>query len=133
MGNADSELLRAFASTTALLQEAAMLIALPSRQLVQVNQVFLDTLAFSPDQVIGRTPQEAGWWPNVDQMERCIADTAAGSVAEHVIAVQRRDGSSLRLPARAAVLQGAGLSRYLQVIIGGLLGIFLAQWFYRVW
>jgi len=119
MGNADSELLRAFASTTALLQEAAMLIALPSRQLVQVNQVFLDTLAFSPDQVIGRTPQEAGWWPNVDQMERCIADTAAGSVAEHVIAVQRRDGSSLRLPARAAVLQGAGLSRYLQVIIGG--------------
>ena len=34
------ELVRVFASTTSLLNEAAVLIELPSRRLVQVNRVF---------------------------------------------------------------------------------------------
>jgi hypothetical protein len=40
MSDAASKLVRVFASTTSLLNEAAMLIELPSRCLLQVNQVF---------------------------------------------------------------------------------------------
>lgn len=116
MSDATAELVRVFTSTTSLLKEAAMLIVLPSRQLFQVNQVFIDTLAYLPDQVIGRTPQESGWWPDVGQMEQFIADTAGGGIAEQVITVRTRDGGCLRSPARASLLLGDGPTSYLQII-----------------
>ncbi|MBX3601260.1 MAG: response regulator [Rubrivivax sp.] len=116
MSDTVPELVRVFASTTSLLKEAAVLIELPSRRLVHVNGVFFDTLAYAPQEVIGRTPLEGGWWPDVAAMERFIADTAAGGVVEHVIAVRTRDGSSLRSPARATVLRAGGGVSYLQLI-----------------
>ncbi|MCZ2442025.1 MAG: PAS domain S-box protein [Burkholderiales bacterium] len=105
-----------FASTTSLLTEAAVLIELPSRRLVQVNRLFFDTLAYAPHEVIGCTPQQGGWWPDVAVMEQFIADAAAGGVVEHVATVRTRDGSSLRSRARATVLQASGGASYLQVI-----------------
>ena len=105
------ELVRVFASTTSLLNEAAVLIELPSRRLVQVNRVFFETLAYAPHEVIGSTPQQGGWWPDVAVMEQFITDAAAGGVAEHVIAVRTREGSSLRSLARATVLQGGDGAR----------------------
>lgn len=116
MSDTVPELVRVFASTTSLLNEAAVLIELPSRRLVEVNGVFFDTLAYAPKEVIGRTPQQGGWWPDVAAMEQFITDTAAGGVVEHVIAVRTRDGSSLRSSARATVLHADGGVSYLQLI-----------------
>jgi PAS domain S-box-containing protein len=110
------ELVRVFASTTSLLNEAAVLIELPSRRLVEVNRVFFETLAYAPHEVIGSTPQQGGWWPDVAVMEQFITDAAAGGVAEHVIAVRTREGSSLRSSARATVLDASGGPSYLQLI-----------------
>ena len=100
MSDTVPELVRVFASTTSLLNEAALLLELPSRRLVQVNRVFFETLAYAPHEVIGCTPQQGGWWPDVAVMEQFITDAAAGGVAEHVIAVRTREGSSLRSSAR---------------------------------
>ncbi len=103
------------ASAASLWNEAALLIELPTRRMVQANREFFDTLAYAPQEVIGRTPQPGGWWPDVTVMEQFIADAAAGGVVEHPIAVRMRDGSSLRTSGRATVLQ-AGEARHLQLI-----------------
>ena len=73
MSDTVPELVRVFASTTSLLNEAALLLELPSRRLVQVNRVFFETLAYAPHEVIGCTPQQGGWWPDVAVMEQFIA------------------------------------------------------------
>jgi PAS domain S-box-containing protein len=115
MSASAASLIGLFASTTSLLKEAAVLIELPSRRVAHVNAVFIESLGYAAGEVIGRTPQDAGWWPDAAQMERLISDTATTDVVDRVMEVRGRDGGSLKSSVRAAVVRD-GDPAYLQIV-----------------
>ena len=85
------------------------LSTLPERKIVDMNAAFLSKLGYSKAEVIGKTSQELGLFPDEDDMERTSAKLESDGRLQNVkIQVRCADGTILEglLSAEVVVMQG---------------------------
>ncbi|NTU60127.1 MAG: PAS domain S-box protein, partial [Deltaproteobacteria bacterium] len=89
-GEAPLDFERLFRSNPALVAVST----LPDRRFVDVNDTFLETLGYTWDEVVGRTPDELGLFPNpAQQLEASQGLRRDGRIRDVALQVRHKDGT----------------------------------------
>jgi PAS domain S-box-containing protein len=91
---------------------------LPDRQMVDINDKFLETLGFTREEVIGRTTAELGLFVDIDRAEAVArALQEDGRIFEEELRIRRRDGKILHGLFSGEIISSHGQQYLLTVMI----------------
>ena len=94
------------------------LSTLPDRRFFDVNESFLKLLGFARDDVLGRTAEELGLFPNVE-LQQAVGEKLSreGRVTDFELQVRRKDGAILHGLFSGEVIRSQGRQYFLTVMI----------------
>lgn len=106
---------QAVEATAALVGEPVVLLDAASARIVHANAAFAACSGQPVDAVVGRSLADLGGWPDAGGVQELLADLRGpGAIRETRLALRRRDGRDVSLPARAGRIGPQG--SHLQIV-----------------